>query len=206
MCEQFVASRWILFSQMCPLSWASTRPVAKRNQPILCYRERPHQYADRHECIEKYTSGLCCEPGEELSVEVPPSSGVYASIFSPEGGGCGAWRKSAPPNVSKPLCLLTSSFVATANIFWNPMPTPSITARRMAQLMAPFLAALYPPRIASAPPVKKPAICVALEPGNHNSCLGYLQSHCICGARSQQVSCRVSWWCRLGIAATTTNR
>jgi len=192
MCEQFVASRWILFLQISPLSWASTRPMAKRNQPILCYRERPHQYADRHECIEKYTSGPCCGPGEELSVKVPPRSGVYASIFSPEGGGCGAWEKSAPPNMSKSLRLLTSSFVAPANIFWNPMPTPSITARRMAQLMAPFLAALYPPRIASAPPVKKPAICVVLESGNRNSCLGYLQSRCICGARSQQVSCRVS--------------
>jgi hypothetical protein len=38
--------------------------------------------------------------------------------------------------------LLTSSFVLPANIFWNPIPTPSITARRTAQPMAPFLAAL----------------------------------------------------------------
>lgn len=37
---------------------------------------------------------------------------------------------------------LTSNFVAPANIFWNPIPTPSMTASRMAQLMAPFLAAL----------------------------------------------------------------
>jgi hypothetical protein len=64
---------------------------------------------------------------------------------------------SAPPN-AKAAGRLTSSFVAPANIFWNPIPTPSMTASRMAQLMAPFLAALYPPRIANAPPVKKPAI------------------------------------------------
>lgn len=56
----------------------------------------------------------------------------------------------------------TSSFVAPANIFWKPMPTPSMTASRIAQLIAPFLAALYPPRMASAPPVKKPAICLSL--------------------------------------------
>ncbi|AEO58686.1 hypothetical protein MYCTH_2093591 [Thermothelomyces thermophilus ATCC 42464] len=33
-----------------------------------------------------------------------------------------------------------------------------MTASRIAQLMAPFLAALYPPRIANEPPVKNPAI------------------------------------------------
>ena len=59
-------------------------------------------------------------------------------------------------------CPLTSNLVAPANIFWKPIPTPSMTASRMAQLMAPFLAALYPPRIASEPPVKNPAICLVL--------------------------------------------
>ncbi len=68
-------------------------------------------------------------------------------------------------HVCRTLGQLTSSLVAPANIFWKPIPTPSMTASRIAQLMAPFLAALYPPRMASAPPVKKPAICVVLDLG-----------------------------------------
>lgn len=52
---------------------------------------------------------------------------------------------------------LTSSFVLPAIIFWKPMPTPSITANSTAHPMAPFLADLNPPRIARAPPVRKPA-------------------------------------------------
>ena len=38
------------------------------------------------------------------------------------------------------------------------MPTPSMTARRMAQVMAPLRIDLKPPRTASDPPVKKPAM------------------------------------------------
>jgi hypothetical protein len=53
---------------------------------------------------------------------------------------------------------LTSSFVLPAIIFWNPMPTPSITASSTAQPIAPFRICLGPPRTASAPPVKKPAM------------------------------------------------
>jgi hypothetical protein len=56
----------------------------------------------------------------------------------------------------------TSSFVFSAIILWNPMPTPSITANRHAQPMAEFRAAFAPPLIAKAPPVKKPAITIHL--------------------------------------------
>lgn len=52
---------------------------------------------------------------------------------------------------------LTSNFVLPAIIFWNPIPTPSITASNTAHPIAPFLADLNPPRIARAPPVRKPA-------------------------------------------------
>jgi hypothetical protein len=52
----------------------------------------------------------------------------------------------------------SSNRVFSAIILWKPMPTPSITAKRMAQPMAPFLIALGPPRTAKAPPVKKPAM------------------------------------------------
>lgn len=52
---------------------------------------------------------------------------------------------------------LTSNFVLPANIFWNPMPTPSMTASNTAHPMAPFLAARKPPRIARDPPVRNPA-------------------------------------------------
>lgn len=46
----------------------------------------------------------------------------------------------------------------SAIILLNPMPTPSMTARRIAQPMAPFLIARGPPRTANEPPVKKPAM------------------------------------------------
>jgi hypothetical protein len=58
---------------------------------------------------------------------------------------------------------LTSSRVFSAIILWNPIPTPSITASKHAHPIAEFLAALYPPLIASAPPVKNPAITVYLS-------------------------------------------
>lgn len=53
---------------------------------------------------------------------------------------------------------LTSSFVLSAIILWKPIPTPSMTARKTAHMIAEFLAALTPPRTAKAPPVKKPAM------------------------------------------------
>jgi hypothetical protein len=53
---------------------------------------------------------------------------------------------------------LTSSLVFSAIILWNPIPTPSITASKTAHPIAEFLAALKPPLIASAPPVKNPAM------------------------------------------------
>ncbi len=64
------------------------------------------------------------------------------------------------PSIRRPTRkaqLLTSNFVLPASIFWNAMPTPSMTARRTAQPIAPFLAVFHPPRIARLPPVKKPA-------------------------------------------------
>ncbi len=50
----------------------------------------------------------------------------------------------------------------SAIILWNPIPTPSITASKHAHPIAEFRAAFAPPRIANAPPVKKPAITVYL--------------------------------------------
>jgi hypothetical protein len=52
----------------------------------------------------------------------------------------------------------TSSLVLSAIIRWKPIPTPSMTARKTAHMMAELRAALTPPRTARAPPVKKPAI------------------------------------------------
>jgi hypothetical protein len=51
-----------------------------------------------------------------------------------------------------------SSLVDPAIIFPKAIPTPSMTARRTAQPMALFRAALTPPRKAREPPVKKPAL------------------------------------------------
>jgi hypothetical protein len=55
---------------------------------------------------------------------------------------------------------LTSNLVLSAIILWKPIPTPSMTAKRQAQPIAEFRAALTPPLTAKAPPVKKPAITV----------------------------------------------
>jgi hypothetical protein len=52
----------------------------------------------------------------------------------------------------------TSNRVFSAIILWKPIPTPSITASRHAHPIAEFLAAFAPPRMARAPPVKKPAM------------------------------------------------
>lgn len=70
---------------------------------------------------------------------------------------------------------LTSKRVFSAIILWNPIPTPSITAKKQAHIIAEFLAAFIPPRTARAPPVKNPAITV--------------------GALCQY--CFLSWWGRL---------
>jgi len=48
--------------------------------------------------------------------------------------------------------------VFSAIMRWKPMPTPSMTASRIAQPIAPLRTALAPPRTASEPPVKKPAM------------------------------------------------
>jgi hypothetical protein len=63
-------------------------------------------------------------------------------------------------NVKMQSMSLTSSRVFSAIILWNPIPTPSITANKHAHPIAEFLAALYPPLMASAPPVKNPAITI----------------------------------------------
>lgn len=52
----------------------------------------------------------------------------------------------------------SSSFVFSAIILWKPIPTPSMTASRMAHPIAPFRIARGPPLTASAPPVKNPAM------------------------------------------------
>ena len=76
------------------------------------------------------------------------------------GGGVGIcgllsaqtrWEKKGRPNIR------TSSRVFSAIILCIPIPTPSITANRIAHPMAEFLAALNPPRIANEPPVRNPA-------------------------------------------------
>jgi len=67
------------------------------------------------------------------------------AAMRPESGG-------APPGGGR------SSLVFSAINLWMPIPTPSMTAKKMAHMMAPFRAALYPPLTARAPPVKKPAM------------------------------------------------
>lgn len=69
----------------------------------------------------------------------------------------GGKYKSVSQGVRHRMEELTSSFVPPAIIFEKPMPTPSMTASRMAHVMAPLRIALKPPRTASAPPVIKPA-------------------------------------------------
>ena len=60
------------------------------------------------------------------------------------------------------LCdsVLTSNRVFSAIILLKPIPTPSMTASKHAQPIAEFLAAFIPPRTASAPPVKNPAMTI----------------------------------------------
>lgn len=119
--------------------------------------------------------------GEELGVSTGRRRGIQGSSMRASFRSRGVVAEPVRVSVLSRCTFageLTSSFVAPANIFWNPMPTPSMTASRMAQLMAPFLAALYPPRIASEPPVKKPAICVVLDRASVIGSGGYMQSRC----------------------------
>ena len=52
----------------------------------------------------------------------------------------------------------SSNRVFSAIIRWNPIPTPSMTASKIAHPIAPLRIARGPPRTANAPPVKNPAI------------------------------------------------
>lgn len=65
---------------------------------------------------------------------------------------------SVSRSISPGLLQHTSSFVLSAIIRWNPIPTPSMTPRKTAHMMAEFRAALKPPRMAREPPVRKPAL------------------------------------------------
>lgn len=101
-------------------------------------------------------------------IEVRGQLGIYdwtdyaAIVFDePLGGGGGAYMRYILAGCEKrrnSRRKLTSNLVLSAIILWNPIPTPSITAKKQAHIMAEFRAALIPPRIASAPPVKNPAI------------------------------------------------
>lgn len=64
----------------------------------------------------------------------------------------------------------------SAIILWKPIPTPSMTARRMAQPMAPFRMARAPPRTARDPPCSKP-LARAHNAGSSNS-VHCLPEHC----------------------------
>lgn len=80
------------------------------------------------------------------------------SVPYPRHSYAGARRPSLPALV---LCGGgggISSLVFSAIILWKPIPTPSITAIKMAQPIAPFRIALGPPLTAKEPPVRKPAI------------------------------------------------
>lgn len=90
-----------------------------------------------------------------VGVVVVPGDSVLVGSWK---GGKGEWGR-------------TSSRVFSAIILWNPIPTPSITANKHAHPIAEFRAAFAPPLIASAPPVKKPAMTVPFY--QHSiTCLG----------------------------------
>lgn len=80
---------------------------------------------------------------------IPPAAA--AGTAAPLGGVAGAGG--------------ASSRVFSAIMRWKPMPTPSMTASSTAQPMALFRAARKPPRTASEPPVKKPAITAGMSGG-----------------------------------------
>ena len=68
----------------------------------------------------------------------------------------GRWRWGRRERGGEQECH-TSNRVFSAIILCIPIPTPSITANRIAHPIAEFLAALNPPRIANEPPVRNPA-------------------------------------------------
>lgn len=93
-----------------------------------------------------------------IAEPVPPDAGGW-------GGGGGTCRSLISTFLLSPSMRSytrngkrTSNRVFSAIILWIPIPTPSITAKRIAHPMAEFLAAFIPPLMASEPPVKKPAI------------------------------------------------
>ena len=91
------------------------------------------------------------------------------------GGGAGSCRDSQKGYVleksrlkgGEEMTRLTSNLVFSAIILCIPIPTPSITASNIPHPIAEFLAAFIPPRIASAPPVKNPAITTLLSAFTH---------------------------------------
>ena len=92
--------------------------------------------------ISNNNAALCSRhPYDTKSIRVVLSHAAILPSLPLLGGGGGS-----------------SNRVFSAIIRWKPMPTPSITARRIAHPIAPFRIALGPPRVANAPPVKKPAM------------------------------------------------
>jgi hypothetical protein len=88
------------------------------------------------------------------------------------GGGSGSYFNKWLLNQRKGR-ELTSNLVCSAIILWKPIPTPSMTASKHAHPIAEFRAAFAPPRIAKAPPVKKPAMTIYLlvsSPSVFSSC------------------------------------
>ena len=90
------------------------------------------------------------------------SSQAIAFPDCDEGGGGGSCRAENQQNVggTKLRGRNTSNRVCSAIVLWKPIPTPSITASSRAHTIAPFRAALNPPRMANEPPVRKPAMTV----------------------------------------------
>ena len=91
------------------------------------------------------TMGLC----ESIAAGGGPTAGGGA-------GTCSSCQHKHVGQKGRPD-IRTSSRVFSAIILCIPIPTPSITANRMAHPIAEFLAALKPPRIANEPPVRNPA-------------------------------------------------
>ena len=78
------------------------------------------------------------------------------------GGGAGTYssrqqRTQIGEERGEDEKIRTSSRVFSAITLCIPIPTPSITANKIAHPIAEFLAALNPPRIANEPPVRNPA-------------------------------------------------
>ena len=94
------------------------------------------------------TIGLC----ESTAAGGGPTAGGGAgTYFSRQQQTHVGGRKAEDENIR------TSSRVFSAITLCIPIPTPSITASKIAHPIAEFLAALNPPRIANEPPVRNPA-------------------------------------------------